>query len=96
MADQRPLDPTHAFAELGRIKLDETDLEGVLQLVVTLAKRSIAGIDQASVTLIRGKNAHTAAFTGDLARSMDERQYEQGDGPCLEAPPPSPPCRCPT
>jgi GAF domain-containing protein len=85
MADQEPLDPTHAFAELGRIKLHETDLDGVLHQVATLAKRTITGVDEASVTLVRGKNAHTAAFTGDLARSMDERQYEQGGGPCLDA-----------
>ncbi|WP_372492264.1 ANTAR domain-containing protein [Micromonospora cabrerizensis] len=85
MADQQPLDPAHAFAELGRIKLDETDLEGVLQQVANLARRTIAGVDEASVTLIRGRNAHTAAFTGDLALTLDERQYEEGGGPCLEA-----------
>ncbi|MEU4471297.1 GAF and ANTAR domain-containing protein [Micromonospora sp. NPDC023888] len=85
MADQPPLEPTHAFAELGRIKLDETDLEGVLQQVASLAKRTIAGVDEASVTLIRGRNAYTAAFTGELAVAMDERQYEEGGGPCLEA-----------
>ncbi|PWR11613.1 histidine kinase [Micromonospora acroterricola] len=67
------------------MKLDETDLEGVLQQVATLAKRTIAGVDEASVTLIRGRNAHTAAFTGELALSLDERQYEQGGGPCLDA-----------
>jgi GAF domain-containing protein len=83
--DQQPVDPTHAFAELGRIKLTETDLDGVLHKVATLAKRTIAGVNEASVTLVRGRNAHTAAFTGDLALSMDERQYRQGRGPCLDA-----------
>ncbi len=85
MADQQPLDPTHAFAELGRIKMAETDLDGVLHKVATLAKQTIAGVDEASVTLIRGKNAHTAAFTGDLALDLDERQYEAGGGPCVDA-----------
>jgi GAF domain-containing protein len=85
VAEQHILDPTHAFAELARIKLEETDLEGFLQQVAVLAKRTIAGVDEASVTLIRGRKAHTAAFTGELARSMDERQYERDGGPCLEA-----------
>ncbi|AGZ41213.1 GAF and ANTAR domain-containing protein [Actinoplanes friuliensis] len=85
MTDQQPLDPTHAFAELGRIKLHETDLDGVLLQVATLAKRTIPGIEDASVSLIRAKNARTAAFTGELARQMDERQYEEGGGPCMEA-----------
>jgi GAF domain-containing protein len=85
VADQQLLDPTHAFAELGRIKLSETDLDGVLHQVATLAKRTIAGVNEASVTLVRGKNAHTAAFTGELAWNMDERQYDEGGGPCLQA-----------
>jgi GAF domain-containing protein len=85
MTDQPPLDPTDAFAELGRIKLSETDLDGVLYKIAELAKRTIAGVDEASVTLIRGKEAHTAAFTGDLALSLDEWQYRARGGPCLDA-----------
>jgi hypothetical protein len=34
---------------------------------------------------MRGKGAHTAAFTGDLALVCDERQYERGHGACLDA-----------
>jgi GAF domain-containing protein len=37
------------------------------------------------VTLVRGDNAHTAAFTGPLAVNLDEWQYQQGHGPCLDA-----------
>jgi GAF domain-containing protein len=78
-------DPTDAFAELGRVKLNETDLDGVLRKVAELAKRTIAVVDEASVTLIRGKNAHTAAYTGDLALTLDEWQYAGSAGPCLDA-----------
>jgi GAF domain-containing protein len=85
MADEYPLEPTDAFAELGRIKLDETDIDGVLSRIADLAKRTIAGVDEASVTLIRGGNTHTAAFTGDLALTLDEWQYAERGGPCLEA-----------
>jgi GAF domain-containing protein len=85
MTDERPIEPTEAFAELGRIKLSETDLDGVLATVARLAKRSVPGSDEVSVTLIRGRSAHTAAFTGDLALALDECQYENGHGPCLDA-----------
>jgi GAF domain-containing protein len=85
VADQYPLEPTDAFAELGRIKLDETDVDGVLRRIADLAKHTIAGVDEASVTLIRGKNLHTAAYTGDLALTLDEWQYAGRGGPCLEA-----------
>jgi GAF domain-containing protein len=79
------MDPTEAFAQLGRIKLRDTNLDGVLDTIAGLAKRTIPGADEVSVTLVRGKGAHTAAFTGDLALSLDESQYETGRGPCLDA-----------
>ena len=85
MTDRQPLDPTDAFAELGRIKLSETDIDGVLQKIAELAQGTIPGTDEVSVTLVRGKGAHTAAFTGELAVVLDEVQYKQGYGPCLDA-----------
>ncbi len=86
MADVPPMDPTEAFVQLGRIKLGETDINRVLERVAELAKRTIPGAREVSVTLIRGgKDAHTAAFTGDLALRLDEWQYEHGHGPCLDA-----------
>lgn len=85
MTNIEPMDPTEAFTHLGRIKLSDTTLDGVLTTIATLAKRTIPGASEVSVTLVRGTGAHTAAFTGDLARSLDESQYESGHGPCLDA-----------
>ncbi|MFC4071126.1 GAF and ANTAR domain-containing protein [Actinoplanes subglobosus] len=79
-------DPTAAaFAEFGRIKLGETDLDGVLSRVVDLAGRTLPGAAQVSITLLRGRGAATAAHTGEAALQLDELQYERGAGPCLEA-----------
>jgi GAF domain-containing protein len=80
-----PLDPTAAFAELRRIKLGETTLDQVLARVVELAKRTLPGAAEVSVTLVRGDEAHTAAHTGPLALNLDEAQYETGQGPALDA-----------
>jgi len=85
MTSTEPMDPTEAFAQLGRIKLSDTDINGVMNTIAGLAKRSIPGASEVSVTLVRGEGAHTAAFTGDLALSLDESQYETGYGPCLDA-----------
>ena len=85
MSVNQPLTPANAFAQLGRINLGETDLTGVLQLVADLARSTIPGADQVSVTLVRGKAAHTAVFTGEPAKALDELQYERGYGPCLDA-----------
>jgi GAF domain-containing protein len=85
MTTIEPLDPSEAFAQLGRIKLSDTTLDGVLTAIAGLAKRTIPGASEVSVTLVRGTGAHTAAFTGDLALHLDESQYESGHGPCLDA-----------
>jgi hypothetical protein len=82
---EHPLDPTEAFAALGRIKLSDTDLRGVLNTISELAQRAIAGAEEVSVTLVRGDGAYTATFTGDIALALDEWQYDQGRGPCLDA-----------
>jgi GAF domain-containing protein len=79
------LDPTAAFAELGRINLAENDLPGVLTRVAELARRTVPGAAEVSVTMVRERVAETAAYTGPLALSLDEWQYQQGTGPCLEA-----------
>jgi GAF domain-containing protein len=78
------VDPHVAFAELGRIRLGENDLEAVLLRVATLAKDTL-GAAEVSVTLVQGARAFTAAFTGELARELDEGQYELGHGPCMDA-----------
>src|SRR5689334_23098849 len=62
-----PLDPTAAFAALGRIKLSDTDLSGVLNQISELAQRAIPGAEEVSVTLVRGTGAYTAAFTSQTA-----------------------------
>ena len=85
MSETQPLDATDAFARIGRLKLGETDLEGVLQTIADLAKVTVPGADEVSVTLVRSSGAYTAAHTGDLALELDGVQYAQGTGPCLDA-----------
>ena len=82
---QHPTDPAAAFAEFGRIKLGETDLHGVLTRVAELAQRTLPGADEVSITLVRDGRPYTAAYTGEIALQLDERQYERDAGPCLQA-----------
>jgi GAF domain-containing protein len=85
MTDPQPMKPTDAFAELGRIDFRETDFATVLATVADLAKRTIPGADDVSITLVGGGGTHTAACTGQRAVTVDEWQYQQGHGPCLAA-----------
>jgi hypothetical protein len=50
------------------------------------AVRLVDGVDWAGVTAqFDGHDAFTAAHTGKTVLIVDERQYEQHDGPCLQA-----------
>ncbi|TFV45433.1 GAF and ANTAR domain-containing protein [Blastococcus sp. TF02A-35] len=67
------------------MRLADHSMSSVLEAVVTLVRQSLPGDAEASVTLLRGGKAVTAAYSGDLARDLDQDQYERGDGPCLTA-----------
>src|SRR3954465_12854368 len=80
-----PLDPRAAFAELSKIMLSEQQLSEVLGRVAELAKQTITGAADVSVTLMEGSQVSSAAFTGALSAQLDERQYDAGFGPCMDA-----------
>jgi len=85
MTHAETMDPHDAFAELGRIRLADVDIDALLDKIARLAKRAIPGASEVSVTLLHGNKPHTATFTGALALAVDEMQYERGHGPCLDA-----------
>lgn len=80
-----PIDPTGALTELLAALTANTDMSGVLNEVVQLVRKFVPGAEESSITLIRGNKAVTAASTGPLPIALDEIQYEQGYGPCLDA-----------
>ena len=80
-----PRDPRAAFAELSKIMLGEQPLSAHLWRVAELAKQTIPGAADVSVTLLQDGEVASAAFTGPLSAHLDERQYESGFGPCMDA-----------
>src|SRR5881398_3159030 len=66
------------------LDLQSNTLETVLLAVADLAVRN-TGAASASVTLISGDRPSTFVSTDELAMALDETQYEQGYGPCLDA-----------
>jgi GAF domain-containing protein len=85
MTHVEAMDPHEAFAELGRIRLADIDIDTLLDKIAQLAKRAIPGATEVSLTLLHGNTPQTAAFTGELALTLDEKQYQRGYGPCLDA-----------
>lgn len=77
--------PERALERLGRIRLTDHSMRSLLGEVADLLKDSLPGRPEASVTLITGDRPSTAVFTGEPALTLDEVQYDTGDGPCLRA-----------
>jgi len=74
-----------AILELGAIVLADMPREEVFTRVVHIARDTIPGAEEVSVTLVREEHPHTAASTGPLAFRSDECQYATGGVPCLHA-----------
>ena len=64
------------------------DHPGVEDQLITIAQLSaarVAGVSYASVTARREGAYTTVAATNDLATAVDEAQYAEQAGPCIEA-----------
>ena len=84
MGDQDD-DLSRASADLlGFLRVEETWTD-TLQRVASLACTAIPGCDSGSVTLWREGHPYTVVSTSELARAIDESQYETMEGPCLDA-----------
>src|SRR5438045_562906 len=74
-----------AVRALAGIMLGDSQPEAVLRRACDAAKAVIHSADDVSVTLIDNSSPRTAAASGQLAVTVDERQYATGEGPCLDA-----------
>jgi GAF domain-containing protein len=74
-----------ALLELATIVYEGETLASVLERVAHVAKRTVPGAEEVSVTLIRNEEPFTAAYTGQLALDADELQYARDYGPCVDA-----------
>lgn len=79
------MEPHQAFEEMARTPLEGISLADMLSKIARLTTDVLKGADEVSVTLIERGNPTTVAFTGPLSVALDERQYEAGRGPCLDA-----------
>ncbi|HKO90892.1 MAG TPA: GAF and ANTAR domain-containing protein [Polyangiaceae bacterium] len=70
---------------LARVVVVDRDLGDILTDITAVARNATPAFDAASITLIDGEKAFTAAYNGQLAMLADELQYERGYGPCLDA-----------
>ena len=83
----RPSTPSTSAPTSGvaQVLLGEEPLTQVLERVAQSAKDTLPGEFEVSVTMVEDGRPRSVVFTGGLAVHLDERQYEDGFGPCLDA-----------
>lgn len=89
-ARSRPRDETSVRGHVDGwhdLLLDEAGLEDSLERGVGLARRSMTGAPAVSLTVRPpdGSGPQTRAATDERAQTLDEWQYENGEGPCVTA-----------
>jgi GAF domain-containing protein len=65
--------------------IDDANLVGSLQRVARAGCELLGGCLASSVTIITAGRAITMAATDEVAATLDQAQYDAGDGPCLRA-----------
>lgn len=70
---------------LAETLLGEQGFEELLGNVTSLAAAAVAGCDAASVTLVQDGRPTTPVCSAEIAREVDQAQYDTGGGPCLSA-----------
>jgi hypothetical protein len=80
-----PLGEVAAYAALSQIARGDRPLDQVLEEVAALATRALPETAQASVTLLTDEQPRTAASSGEIALRLDQRQYDDRYGRCLDA-----------
>ena len=74
-----------SLAELTNLLLATPSVDALLDELARLASRVTTLAASSGITLRRNGAPVTAAASDALAANVDEVQYAQGDGPCLEA-----------
>ena len=85
MSSQGSIEAKDALAQLSSIVLGDEPLPAILERLVCIAREVLPLDVQASITLLSGGDATTVASTSDVALTLDERQYDDERGPCLDA-----------
>ena len=78
-------DPPASLEAMAAVLVDEAAVDGVLQLLVSLARASVHGADEVSVSAVCSRDLDTIGASSDDDRQLDAHQYSTGEGPCVSA-----------
>jgi GAF domain-containing protein len=77
-------DTLREIGRLGGLVLGHQDHEGVLTEICTIAVNALPPVEGASVTTYESGRPATVAASDDWANQLDELQYVEHEGPCLD------------
>lgn len=84
MADQQG-SSSELLVELHRLLATESGLQDSLDRVARLARSAIVAAESVGLTLAHQRSGRTVAFAGENAVDLDEAQYDDDTGPCLDS-----------
>nr|CAA9318781.1 MAG: hypothetical protein AVDCRST_MAG46-695 [uncultured Nocardioidaceae bacterium] len=84
MDDNRTNDPGQVRSQLHELHFRTEGLDQLLEEITVLATDVVGGDTSGGVTVIRGDRAATIAASDERTLALDEIQYGQGSGPCLD------------
>ena len=74
------------LSDLARTLQNEDDVQKTLQAIVDTAVDTVPGAQNAALSVVeRRREVHTRAGTDEVVFQADRAQYENGEGPCLDA-----------
>ncbi len=78
---------TEFLPELAGLLLSEETVSGLLDLIVNLAVSAVEGVAGASISMLvhDGEQLETTNASSEMIREIDEAQYQDRAGPCVEA-----------
>lgn len=76
---------TARLSTLAGIPDGDPAIDAHLRVIVELVPAMVAAVDSASITVERDGRYLTLATSAELAARMDQAQYTEGAGPCLQA-----------
>lgn len=78
-------DQIRELTALSGLVLGQENLTATLQEVTRLAVRIVPGAEGGSVTAVQNGRPAAVAFSDEWSRNLDEMQFEEREGPCLDA-----------
>jgi len=76
---------SESLAVLSRFFVGEGTFTDTLQRVAELTETALEPVDFVGLTMLMENRARTAVFTDSTSPTIDQAQYDSGEGPCLDA-----------